>query len=187
MREIMKNRIYLSMAFIFISTCFLAFGFAQQNDKSRVPLSISNLISDGSRTSLYKVGVAYETGDGVKKDLSKALKWYYEASVKGSVDAHYAIWVLWEEASMSNIDFPFPSSQFDKSRKLAIDGYEHISHSAKNPELFYRLGLLYDPGVGMDEPEAQISEKYLTKAAKMGHKEAKDLLKFKRDFESVHK
>jgi len=177
----MKNRIYLSMAFIFIY--FVALGFAQQNNKLITPSIINNLISDGSRTSLYKVGVAYETGNGIKKDLRTALKWYYAAAVKGSVDAHYAIWSLWEEASMSNIDFPFPSSQFDKSRKLAIEGYEHISHNAKNPELFYRLGLLYDPGVGVDEPEAQISEKYLTKAANMGHKEAKDLLKFKRDFE----
>ncbi|MFZ2395319.1 MAG: tetratricopeptide repeat protein [Smithella sp.] len=181
----MKTKIYLSTAFIFV--CFVALGFAQQNNKPIAPSSISNLISDGSRTSLYKVGVAYETGNGVKKNLSTALKWYYEASVKGSVDAHYAIWSLWEEVSMSNIDCPFPSSQFDKSRKLAIEGYEHIAHNAKNPELFYRLGLLYDPGIGMDEPGVQISEKYLTKAAKMGHKEAKDLLKFKRDFESGHK
>jgi|LSQX01.2.fsa_nt_gb TPR repeat protein len=170
---------------LLLSILFVLFGCNQQNTPDILPPHVSELISDGSGKSLYKVGAIYEEGDGVAVDLEKAVKWYYEASQKGSIDAHYAIWSLWEDFSGSNLNPPFPMSQFKKSRILAIRGYEAIMPESNNPELYYRLGLLYDPGIGMDDQESQKSKQYLIKAAKMGHKEARDLLEFIQELESL--
>jgi uncharacterized protein len=184
---LMDKMAVASAMIIVVTLLVVVLGCNQKNDKAGLPPQISKLISEGSGVALYKVGIAYETGEGVSKDLEKAAKWYYEAATKGNVDSHYAIWRLWEEFSGSDLEPPFPSSQFTKSQELAIIGYKGMVKNSKDPELYYRLGLLYAEGIGAEGSKDRISRAYLAKAAEKGHEEAKKLLKFAKEFESESK
>jgi len=152
-----------------------------QPKQEQIPPKIAALISKGDRKSLHETGVAYESGDGVQVNLVEAAKWYLEAASKGNIHSHYRIWSLWEDFSKPGMEPPFDLRQFEISRKAAIAGYENLAATKPDPEVFYRLGLLYDPGIGIDGDEANLSKKYLKRAADMGHQEAKELLKFIRD------
>jgi TPR repeat protein len=158
-------------------------GCSQESKEPSLPSHIKKLIAKSDPINLHEAGVAYETGDGVPIDLVEAVKWYYRAAKKGNIHSHYAIWSLWEDFSGTELDPPFPMEQFEKSRKTAIVGYEKMLENQKDPELYYRLGLLYDPGIGIGGVEEEISKKYLRMAADMGHEEAKELINFIQEFD----
>ena len=41
----------------------------------------------GNTDAMYNLGMCYEQGNGVTKDLSKAREWYTKAAAQGSEDA----------------------------------------------------------------------------------------------------
>ena len=43
------------------------------------------------------IGMCYEEGDGVTKDLAEAAKWYREAAENGHVEAMFIIGVWYED------------------------------------------------------------------------------------------
>lgn len=169
----------IPLLFVFV---MLFCGCPQENKEAPLP-HIKQLIAQGSPKDLHEVGITYETGNGVPADLVEAVKWYYLAAKKGNIHSHYAIWSLWEEFSGTELDPPFLMEQFEKSRKAAIVGYEKMLEKHNDPELYYRLGLLYDPGIGIGGIEEEISKKYLKKAADMDYEEAKELINFIQEFE----
>lgn len=180
----MKRTIFVKLISLLFIVIMISYGYSQEGKESTLPANIKRLIDKGSPTKLHEVGIAYEIGDGVPVDLEEAVKWYYQAAEKGNIHSHYAIWSLWEDFSGTDLDPPFPMEQFEKSRKTAIAGYEKMLENQNDPELYYRLGLLYDPGIGIGGVEEQISKKYLKKASDMGHKEAKELINFIQEFEN---
>jgi len=180
----MKRTIFAKLTPLFLVFIMIFCGNSQGGEASGFPANIKRLIDKGSPTKLHEVGIAYEIGDGVPVDLEEAVKWYYQAAEKGNIHSHYAIWSLWEDFSGTDLDPPFPMEQFEKSRKTAIAGYEKMLENQNDPELYYRLGLLYDPGIGIGGVEEQTSKKYIRKAADMGHEEAKELINFIKEFEN---
>lgn len=178
----MKN-IVIKLTSLLFAVIMISCGCSQESKEASLPIHIKHLIAKGDPIDLHKAGVAYETGDGVPVGLEEAVRWYYQAAKKGNIHSHYAIWSLWEDFSGTELDPPFPMEQFEKSRKTAIAGYEKMLESQKDPELYYRLGLLYDPGIGIGGVEEKISKKYLSMAADMGHNEAKELINFIQEFE----
>lgn len=168
------------MRFILL-VAVIAAALGCQPKQEQLPPQISALVAKGDQKSLHEVGVAYESGDGVQVNLVEAAKWYLEAASKGNIHSHYRIWSLWEDFSKPGMEPPFDLDQFETSRKAAIAGYEKLTATNPDSEAFYRLGLLYDPGVGIDGVEAKLSGRYLNRAADMGHQEAKELLKFIRE------
>lgn len=170
---------------ILILLTFLLTAFQHKPVNLSIPPKIAALISIGDKKTLHEVGVAYHTGDGVSVNLVEAAKWYLEAANKGNVHSHYQIWRLWENFSNPGLEPPFDYEQFRISRKMAIAGYERMAKKKPHPETYYRLGLLYDPGVGIGGAEAALSDKYLAKAAEMGHEEAKEMLKFSKELKAL--
>ena len=50
---------------------------------------------DGNATAQYKLGVMYLEGDGVARDLAKAVKWWRKAAEQGDVMAQYLLGVMY--------------------------------------------------------------------------------------------
>jgi TPR repeat protein len=172
---------FMHVCLIVVIVCCI--GCHKERDKSPMPPYMTQLLLKGGPEELYEVGKAYETGRGTPINIVEAAKWYYQAASRGHIHSHYAIWRLWEDFSNLDLDPPFDAEQFNISRKAAIAGYEKMLETTNDIELFYRLGLLYDPGISVGGVEARLSKKYLTRAADMGHKRAIEFLSLRKEFE----
>lgn len=138
------------------------------------------LNTDNSSESMYLKGHLYEYGLGVKRDLSEAFKYFLAASKLGHVKAQYRLCDLYEVFMADNLAFPISMIELYKWEKIALLNYNKISN--KSPEDMYRLGVLYNPGIGLNENQVNgkygisgksksLSNKWLMEAAKLGHKE----------------
>jgi uncharacterized protein len=50
----------------------------------------------GHATAQYNLGLMYDTGYGVPKDLVEAVNWYRKAAEQGDAEAQYKLGVLFE-------------------------------------------------------------------------------------------
>jgi TPR repeat protein len=93
----------------------------------------------------FGVGLAYETGEGIEKDLASAYAWYKQAADKGHVQANVNIGKLIESGKISG----------DKSDLLK---YYEFAANARSLEANYLLGRLYYDGsfngIEMDREKA---------------------------------
>ena len=103
------------------------------------------------------LGRLYEDGDGVKKDIPKAIEWFEKAAAKGDADAQNSagIYHSWKGRY---------DEAFKWYTKAAAQG-----HAAAE----YNLGFLYDDGRGVKKDISKAIEWY-AKAAAKGHAAAQN-------------
>ena len=104
----------------------------------------------GEVEALVEVGNAYFKENGVKRDLEKAAKWYYEAIQRGN------------EEVKENF-YSFYSKQLEKYAKSG------------DAQAQYEVGCAYQKGDGVDRNIKTAAEWYL-EAKKQGHEAAKEQL-----------
>ena len=103
---------------------------------------------NGEVEALVEVGHAYFKGNGVKKDLEKAAKWYYEAIQRGN------------EEVKENF-YSFYSKQLEKFAKSG------------DAQAQYEVGCAYQKGNGVDK-NAKTAAEWFVLAADQGHEMAID-------------
>jgi len=52
---------------------------------------LKDAVIRGDPKALYIVGLSYATGQGVPKNLEKAVKWYLKAAIQGHAEAQYLL------------------------------------------------------------------------------------------------
>ena len=103
----------------------------------------------------YKLGVCYEKGEGVGKDLKEAAKWYRKAAEKGIVEAQIALGACYENGR-----------GLPPNCKEAVNWYRKAA-DRKNPEAQYRLGSCFE-----NRKEVRSEDKaaiWYRRAAENGH------------------
>jgi len=157
---------------------------SESND-SCFQLLLKQLIDVSNRDALYLMGLCYQCGRGVEKNLDNALDYYRMASKKSLMDAKYAVFdLLWDRGDERR--YPEMIAAIEVDSKLgdsesilrlaksyrygrgvkkdvykAIDLYKSLSNlkiSRADAELFDMLWELNDPHI--DEELLGIVEKY---------------------------
>ena len=119
----------------------------------------NNESSDDYVNSMYQLGVYYELGIGVDKDLAEAVKWYKKAAEKGNTDAMCSL------GSSYRI-----GHGVDKDPAEAVKWYKKAAEKG-NTHAMCNLGSCYHFGDGVDEDPAE-SVKWYKKAAEKGNTDA---------------
>ncbi len=121
------------------------------------------LAKKGNAEAQFKVGEMYETGFGVKQDLSEAVEWVSKAANKGHETAGFKL-LYWdiEKNGMSN------------ANKINLGSLKAKAKQGR-PQATYYLGKMYARGVGFKR-NTNSAVKWLNKAALAGIPEAESEL-----------
>uniref|UniRef100_A0A1E1XLX5 Putative death ligand signal enhancer n=1 Tax=Amblyomma sculptum TaxID=1581419 RepID=A0A1E1XLX5_AMBSC len=141
----------------------------------------------GSARAYYNLGVCYETGKGVGRDLDKAVMHYKEASLRGHPQATYNLGVLYlngyekgstdsgrellEKASALGIP---QAKTFVAHRHLEEGNYADAlpllkdAAAAKDPDALFYLGLCCEKGLAVPQDQGAAAE-YYARAACQNH------------------
>ena len=140
---------------------------------------------DGDINSLMKLGLMYESGDGVKQDLNLAKRYYSQAKELGSEDAKISLSLL----ELSNNDEVIKHLSNNVNIKnvtglnysIDIKDVKEIIARAKrgDKDALFTLATLYDNGHGDLKADTQKALLLYKKAACLGSKKAKDVLLIK--------
>lgn len=69
--------------FILIGFCYSLVAEVTYSD------SLFKAATDSIPSAQYKLGLCYENGSGIEKNMETAMDWYYKAALQGYVDAEY--------------------------------------------------------------------------------------------------
>mmetsp|Transcript_16992 Transcript_16992/g.41725 ORF Transcript_16992/g.41725 Transcript_16992/m.41725 type:complete len:381 (-) Transcript_16992:179-1321(-) len=145
--------------------------------------------------SMYRLGICFENGYGVEKDLKAAANWYDQAAKRGNHLAQYNIGVCYDQGigvledpttAVKWYELSAGQGNMDAACNLALC-YEHgrglaqdtakalkwisVAAEANDPHGQFILGLYYEHGKGLDADEKAAAKWYL-KAATQGHIDA---------------
>ena len=137
------------------------------NTEAQKKLKTTELLlnaQNGSAEAQYQLAQAYETGDGVPKDLAEAVKWYRKAADQGIADAQYKLALAYENGNGVKKDL---TEAVKWSQKAAEQGIADAQ---------YKLALAYQTGNGMKKNLSE-AVKWYRKAANQGHTTARNELK----------
>ncbi len=140
---------------------------------SAPPSPASELTDDNSQNNL---GIRFENGDGVPKDLVRAVYWYRKAAEQGNPTAQYNLGLMYEEGQgvPKNLSeavawFQKAAAAGDATQRLRWEGKRGIA-AAQN-----RLGGLYERGEGVSIDIA-VAKRFYRDAAERGLTEARENL-----------
>jgi len=137
---------------------------------------------EGDTNALMQLGLIYENGDGVARDLKIAKRYYSQAKELGSEDAKISLSLL--ELSKQHKT----SKHLTNNVKIklvtglvytigASEVQNLVSKAKQNDkEALFALATLYDNGYGDIEADDKKALLLYIKAAKLGSKKAKDIL-----------
>ena len=111
--------------------------------------------------ALYRQAVQYEKGDGVTRDLKKALELYKQAAEQGNAEAQYYLGRFYNWGHGVTKDWA-----------EAVKWYK----KASDVDATYYLGMCYYNGDGVPKDE-KLAHDYLRKAADNGNTDAAEFLK----------
>jgi TPR repeat protein len=98
---------------------------------------LESLSERGCHYATYNLGWMYKSGNGVQKDLAKALELYHKASILGNADAMYNI-------AESYVTGEGNKQDFVKSFEILLRGAT-LGHTLSE----YQLGMAYFHGKGV--------------------------------------
>ncbi|KAK8849296.1 hypothetical protein M9Y10_018665 [Tritrichomonas musculus] len=101
----------------------------------------------------------YENGNGVKKNVDKALSYYQKAAEKGYSDSYAAMGLIY----------------FNGNREKAFGCFKKAADMG-SPSGCYLTGLCYQDGTGVTKDRSKALE-HFRKADKLGYDGAKEKLK----------
>ena len=136
---------------------------ACREEKYEVAASLINLIDLDNIDVQFNLAVMYENGEGVEKDVFKAVKWYRKAAERGNTYAQFNLGLAYIQGKAVKQD---EVEAFKWFYKAADQGYAAAQ---------YNLGVMYRDGRGVTENESE-AVKWYRKAAEQGHAVAQYIL-----------
>ncbi|MFN7096499.1 MAG: hypothetical protein ACK4PR_02900, partial [Gammaproteobacteria bacterium] len=109
----------------------------------------------------FYLGLIYNAGHGVEKDLEEAVKWYRKAAELGHVDAQYDLGFMCE----------YGNACIKKSKKEAVKWYRKAAELG-HVDAQYDLGSRYEYGSQGAKKDEKEAIKWYRKAAEQGHEGA---------------
>ena len=114
----------------------------------------------------FSLANLYYYGSGVKKDLSQAFLWYQRSSSQGQPYAAYSIAQMYRYGEYVTKD----NDTAQRYYKQALSGFLKIeSDDMANDDLFYKLGQMFNLGLGTDSDVTK-AIKYFKRSAEMNNK-----------------
>ena len=117
----------------------------------------------GDADAQCNLGVCYEHGSGVEKDLAKAVEWYNKAAEQGEATAQCNLGVCYEHGMGA-----------EKDLAKAVEWYNKAAEQGYARAQCY-LGTCYYKGTGIEKNPSKAAEWY-TMAAEQGYARAQDCL-----------
>jgi len=114
----------------------------------------------GNAESQVNLGLIYLNGTGVPKDIKKAFTWFKEAAKDNNPTALYYL-----------AEHAFAEKDYVKAYDYYLDSAQQSNDDAQ-----LKLAMLYAKGLGIKK-DSSIATDWLTKAAKLGNKQAIAMLK----------
>jgi uncharacterized protein len=133
--------------FLTVSTMSHADWFTSSETKELIKKADS-----GDKEAQFKVGSAYDSGNGAPSSKDKAKKYYQMAAEQGYAEAQNSLGSIYQE---------------EKNYVEAKSWYE-LASEQNHPMATTSLGLLYDLGLGVPQDRKKGFEFY-SKAANLGH------------------
>lgn len=114
----------------------------------------------------FSLANLYYYGNGVEKDLSQAFLWYQRSSSQGQPYAAYYIAQMYRYGEYVTKD----NDTAQRYYKQALSGFLKIeSDDMANDDLFYKLGQMFNLGLGTDSDVTK-AIKYFKRSAEMNNK-----------------
>ena len=114
----------------------------------------------------FSLANLYYYGNGVEKDLSQAFLWYQKSSAQGQPYAAYSIAQMYRYGEYVTKD----NDTAQRYYKQALSGFLKIeSDDMANDDLFYKLGQMFNLGLGTDSDVTK-AIKYFKRSAEMNNK-----------------
>ncbi len=135
----------------------------KENDEIGADKSITyykEAASKGNSFAQFKLGVKYDSGEGVQENKSEAFKWF-----KKSADQEHEDSMAWAGYYYEN-----GYGGVSKNLSLAIDLYRKAALK-DNAFAQFKLGVKYDSGEGVPENKSE-AFKWFKKSADQGHEDA---------------
>ena len=114
----------------------------------------------------FSLANLYYYGSGVEKDLSQAFLWYQRSSSQGQPYAAYSIAQMYRYGEYVTKD----NDTAQRYYQQALSGFLKIeSDDMANDDLFYKLGQMFNLGLGTDSDVTK-AIKYFKRSAEMNNK-----------------
>ena len=114
----------------------------------------------------FSLANLYYYGSGIEKDLSQAFLWYQRSSSQGQPYAAYYIAQMYRYGEYVTKD----NDTAQRYYKQALSGFLKIeSDDMANDDLFYKLGQMFNLGLGTDSDVTKAIE-YFRRSAEMNNK-----------------
>ena len=114
----------------------------------------------------FSLANLYYYGSGIEKDLSQAFLWYQRSSSQGQPYADYSIAQMYRYGEYVTKD----NDTAQRYYKQALSGFLKIeSDDMANDDLFYKLGQMFNLGLGTDSDVTKAIE-YFRRSAEMNNK-----------------
>ena len=143
-----------------------------------------NYYSGNAENGDYEIkcnlGVMYKKGKGVKRDYQKALYWFTKASEQGCERANFHIGLMYEYGEgvkknyLKALDYFMDSGVYSEHIKNKIEIYK-TEAEVGDGELQYKLGLIYEDGIGIRK-NSKSAIYWYEKAASNGIRDANNRL-----------
>lgn len=136
----------------------------QQHKYHRAFKQFHKLAKQGHPTAQHIIGMMYENGIGVEKNISKAVAYYEKSAMQDFGDAQCTLGRMYQQGNAVVV------KDAEKARDWLTKAAER-----NIPEAEYNLGMMHANGDGVPQDLAKASQ-YLQKASAHGVDEAKDAL-----------
>lgn len=148
---IKKHALFRILTPLLLTLLVVIYSSQAQSDNSD---SIQAVATEfGDPTSLYLLGRKYMRGDGVERDINKAVKWFTQAAQKNHLKASYELAKIYFEGK-DEIE-----TDFSLSAKWLLEPALRGNDDAQ-----YKLGILYLNGQGVAKNPSQARD-WLSKSA----------------------
>jgi TPR repeat protein len=136
--------------------------FAQAQNSAPIPEKLTGRVEELSKRALagdtksqLRMGLAYEFGDGVEKDVDKAMHWYRIAADRGDPVAQTDLGYFYETGANGPKD---PAEAAKWYMRAALSGFTRAK---------FNLGVLYLAGTGVQRSAAEAAH-WIGEAAEDG-------------------
>lgn len=118
---------------------------------------------ENNANAQLSLGLMYELGQGVPKDISQAAEWYIRAASQGKIMAQFRLGALYESGEDGAPDFENAMRWYSRAAASGMAAAQH------------KLGVAYHLGQGVEQNDKQ-AVNWLRRAANQGVTEAQIVL-----------
>lgn len=133
-----------------------AYYYFEGHNMTQAFILLNKAAEQGESSAQALLGQCYRDGDGVDKNLDKAVKWYQESADQGNGLGLYGLAGCYDEGAGVGQD---KVKALDLYQKAAEEGLE---------KAFNSIGLIYESGEGIAQNLSKAYENY-KKGAELGH------------------